>query len=110
MPTKKQTEEVPVPEAPETETVAPEVEAKPKKEPRWHRVPGRIDREIVRSYYDPKQDAVKDVLKIPKIVQNRRGDDIEVVLYVHVRSRDEELQKKWQRGNAPLNIDIEEVD
>ena len=98
MSTKKKTEE------------APEPKVKAEKETRWHRVPGRIDRKIVRSYYDPKQDVVKDVLEVPKVVQNRRGHDVDVTLYVHVRSRDEALQAKYRRGDAPVNIDIEEVE
>ena len=98
MSTKKQTDETPEPEV------------KAEKETRWHRRPGKIDRKIVRSYYDSKNDVVKDVLEVKKIVQNRRGHDVDVTLYLHVVSIDKELQKKWQRGKTPAVIDITEVE
>jgi hypothetical protein len=73
----------------------PEVKA-----PRIAVGPGGIPREVERSFYDVRQDCVIDVLRIPKVVQNRRGEDQEVVIYRHVYCKDENIQAKYQRGNA----------
>jgi len=87
-----------------------ESEPKTKKEPRFHVVEGRIAREVVRTFYDPNQDCVIDVIKVPKIVVNRKGEEKEVFLTRKVYCRDEALQAKHRRGDAPVDIEIEEVD
>jgi hypothetical protein len=68
------------------------------KTPRIAVGPGGIPREVERSFYDIRQDCVIDVLRIPKVVQNRAGVDQEVVIYRHVYCKDESIQAKYQRG------------
>jgi len=84
--------------------------AKPKKVKRMHAPDGQIPLEVVRTFYDPILDMVKDVVKVPKIVQNRRGDDIDVTITRVVRCRDEAIQQKYCRGTTATPIEIEEIE
>jgi hypothetical protein len=81
----------------------------PKPEPRMHVVPGRIPRKVLRTFYDAKQDCVIDEIEIPKIVQNRRGEDVDVTITRLVFSRDEALQAKYRRGDTPQRTELEEI-
>jgi hypothetical protein len=70
---------------------------------------GKITYPIIRTYYNPLQDAVIDVYEKTRTVETRKGDK-EVALQVHIRSRDEALQKKYARDkntNVEVNIDVE---
>lgn len=91
-------------------TEGPEEEEKPEKAVRWHSPKGRIPRKVVRTYYDPKHNVVKDVVEVPKTVQNRRHEDVDVKLYVHVLCLNEELQKKYCRTDEHVMISTEEID
>ena len=64
---------------------------------RYHTISG-IPYEVVRTYYDSHQNSVIDVFRKTKIVQNRRGEDVEVELYLKARCQNEELQKKYVRA------------
>ena len=75
----------------------PSVVAEPHKETRVHAKPGRIPLEIVRTYYDPVQNCVIDVVKKEKIVKNRKGNDETITLEKHVFCLDEEIQAKYKR-------------
>ena len=90
-----------------TSTEAP---SKPEKAKRFHAPEdGRIPREVVRSFYDVERNVVKDVVLVPKIVQDRKGNDVEVMINRVVVSLDKELQAKYCRSEEKSNIvEIEE--
>ena len=70
---------------------------------------GKITYPIVKTYYNSLQDAVIDVYEKTRIVETRKGDK-EVALQVHIRSKDEALQKKHSRNrneNVEVNVDVE---
>lgn len=73
-----------------------------------HVVPGRIPRKIVRTYFDPIQGCVIDVLEIPKMVRSHKGELEEIFVQRKVFCRDEAIQAKHAPTNAP--VDIVEVD
>lgn len=82
-------------------------DSKPKAQ-RVHIVRG-VPHRVLRSHFDPQAQCVIDVVEHKKIVKNRKGDDVEVVLERHMRCADEEIQKKFSQGRMNL-IPIEVSD
>lgn len=81
----------------------------PKSEPRMHVVKGRIPRKVVRTYYDPRQDCVIDVVEVPKLVVDRHGNEREVILQRALYCRDEAIQAKYRRADAAVEITEQEI-
>lgn len=80
-------------------------ESEPTKEKRMT-ISGGVPHPVDRSFYDPKQDCVIDVIRIDRSVQNKRGDWIDVVLYRHQYCKDEEIQAKYRRKSSAV-VDVE---
>lgn len=89
------------------EKAAPATDAAPATEkPKRVHVIGGIPHPVVDTYFDPAQNAVIDVIEKTKIVQNRRGDDVEVTIYRHTYCNDKDLQAKFKRdGSARVRVE-----
>lgn len=67
-----------------------------------------IPRPVVRSYYDPRQNAVVDVLQIDKTVQTRTGPR-EVTLFRHVYCNDDSIQAKHKKSDEVVELEVTDV-
>ena len=64
---------------------------------------GRTPKPVVRSYYDPRQNCVMDVIEVTKKV-TIHGNTQTVTFHRHVLCSDEELQAKYAKSNGKVDI------
>lgn len=109
MPARKTKEETPKVDAaetsvPETIGATEEEEAVVEAPRRQHVVTGRIPRDVVKSEYDPRQDAVIDHIEIVKEVRDGKGEMQTVTHRRRVLSQNETLQNKHRRGDEVVEV------
>lgn len=80
--------------------------SKPTKEKRMT-MSGGIPHPVERSFYDPQQGCVIDVIRIERSVQNKKGEWIDIVFYRHEYCKDESIQEKYRRkASAPVELEV----
>ncbi len=87
---------------------AADVKSTPKKAERTALSSG-ISYPVERSFYDPQQDCVIDVLRVEKIVRDRKGNDTTVTIYRHEYCKDEDIQAKYRR-QPDAQVEVTDVE
>tara|TARA_R100001198_G_scaffold85510_1_gene59791 strand:+ start:3246 stop:3566 length:321 start_codon:yes stop_codon:yes gene_type:complete len=94
-------------ETDETETSAPEIateEAGDTRPMRPSRAGGQLY-PVIRTYFDPRRNAVIDVLEVTKTLPARLGQPAQQVkIERHTRCRDEALQEKYTQKRGAFDI------
>lgn len=69
---------------------------------------GGVLHPVDRSYYDPKQDCVIDVIRVEKSVQDKKGNWSDIVIYRYQFCKDEEIQAKYRhKENVSIDVEVE---
>jgi hypothetical protein len=88
-------------------------EAKAKSPQRTHDT-GGMNRPVLRSFYDPKQDCVIDVVGIKRNVRTLGDDGVSKVVSVtterHVFCNDEAIQEKYKRPVEVQKVEVTDVE
>lgn len=84
-----------------------DAESKPENQKRMA-LSGSRSYPVERSFYDPRQNCVIDVLRVEKIVKDRAGNDVNIVVFREQYCKDEALQAKYKQA-ATLNREVTDV-
>lgn len=78
-------------------------EATKTKVPRFHVVRG-ISYPVIRSYYDPRQNVVIDVVEVAKTVPSKFGEPRKVTVNRHILCNDADLQARYKRKEEVTEV------